>query len=47
MPYATWGLIALNVALYLIMLGTPLDQQTKVVLGYAVVPAQLTGAFAS
>ena len=47
MPFATWGLIALNVVLYLVMLGTPVDQQTKVVLGYAVVPAQLTGTFSS
>ena len=47
MPYATWGLIALNVVLFLLMLATPADQQTRVVLGYAVVPAQLTGTFSS
>ena len=47
MPYVTWGLIALNVVLFLFMLGTPDDQQAKVVLGFAVVPALLTGTFAT
>ncbi len=45
MPYATWGLIALNIALFVVMLATPDDQQTRVVLGYAVVPAHLTDTF--
>lgn len=46
MPYVTWGLIALNGALFLVMLGALIEQQTEVVLGYAVVPAQLSGIFA-
>jgi len=45
MPYATWGLIALNFVLFLGMLATPDAEQSRVVLGYAVVPAQLTSSF--
>ena len=43
MPYVRRGLIALNVALFLDMLGAPIDQQNKAVLRCAVVSAQLSG----
>lgn len=43
-PYVSWGLIALNLAVYLVLLsGLVFDDNLEIVIGYGMIPARLTG----
>ena len=42
-PYVTWGLVALNVAVFIAALGLPGEAQQKLVQGYGFTPALLSG----
>ena len=46
-PYATWALIGINIVIFLIMLGSPEEQQQAIVASFAVVPAEFTSTTTS